>query len=213
MPSAATTTYHALIAASSSLWHQRLGHPGPAVLVDLTKQNLISCNKLDWSLCHSCQLGKHAHLPFSASVSKTVAPFELLHCDVWTSPVTSISGYSYYLVILDDYMHFYWTFPLRRKSEVHQHMRDFVAYAHTQFDLPVKCFQADNGTEFVNNSIETFLTSRGILLRLSCPYTSPQNGKAERVLRTLNNSVCTLLLHASMPSSDWLRLLLWPRIF
>jgi hypothetical protein len=41
------------------------------------------------------------------------------------------------------------------------------------------------------------------LLCLSCPYTSAQNGKAELVLRTLNNSMHTLLLHASMPASYW----------
>jgi histone deacetylase 1/2 len=66
----------------------------------------------------------------------------------------------------------------------------------------VKCLQADNGTEFVNNATSTFLAAHGILLRLSCPYTSAQNGKAERILRTLNNSVRTLL-HASMPPSYW----------
>jgi hypothetical protein len=77
----------------------------PAV-ASLEKNKLISCNKVDCSLCHSCQLGKHALLPFIASVSQTTSPFEIVHCDVWTSPITSISGYSYYLVMLDDYTHF-----------------------------------------------------------------------------------------------------------
>jgi histone deacetylase 1/2 len=40
-------------------------------------------------------------------------------------------------------------------------------------------------------------------MRLSCPYTSAQNGKAESILCTLNNSVRTLLLHASMPATYW----------
>jgi len=56
-----------------------------------------------------------------------------------------------------------------------------VAYARTQFGLPVKCLQVDNGTEFINNATSTFLAAHGILLRLSCPYTSAQNGKAERI--------------------------------
>jgi histone deacetylase 1/2 len=146
-------------------------------------------------------LGKHKRLSFTLSSSHTVAPFELLHYDVWTSPVTSISGFSYYLVILDDYTHFCWTFPLRRKSDAHQHLVNFVSYASTQFGSVVKCFQADNGTEFVNNTTATYLA--GIHLCLSCPYTSPQNGKAERVLRALNNSIRTLLLHASIPPSYW----------
>jgi len=90
-------------------------------------------------------------------------------------------------------------FPLRHKSEVHDHIVQFVAYAHTQFSLPLRCFQADNGTEFLNNAIAAFLAGRGIQLRTSCPYTSAQNGKAERMLRTLNNAVRTLLIHAAMP--------------
>jgi len=109
-------------------------------------------------------------------------PFELVHCDVWTSPVASVSGYQYYLVLLDDFTHFYWTFPLTRKSEVSTHITKFCNYVHTQFSLAIKAVQADNGTEFVNNTLHTLFASRGIHLRLSCPYTSPQNGKAECLL-------------------------------
>ena len=174
------TSPSALLAASSSLWHQRLGHPAPAALDCLNKNNSISCNKVGDCICHACQLGKYTRLPFSSS-TKTAAPFELLNCDVWTSPINSISGISYYLVILNGYSHFCWTFPLRCKSEVHQHIVEFVAYARTQFGLPVNCLHADNGTEFVNNATSTFLAAHGILLRLSCPYTSAQNGKAERI--------------------------------
>ena len=36
-------------------------------------------------------------------------------------------------------------------------------------------------------------------LRLSCPHTSPQNGKAERAIRSTN----TLLVQASMPYMFW----------
>jgi hypothetical protein len=67
-------------------------------------------------------------------------------------------------------------FPLCHKSEVHEHIVQFIAYAHTQFRFPVRCFQADNGTEFLNNATAT-LAARGILLRTSCPYTSAQTGK------------------------------------
>jgi transposase InsO family protein len=97
----------------------------------------------------------------------------------------SISGYRYYLVIVDDFTHYCWIFPLRLKSEVHEHIVQFIAYAYTQLSYLVSCFQADNGMEFLNNATSTFLASRDILLRTSCPYTSAQNGKAERMLHTL----------------------------
>jgi hypothetical protein len=51
------------------------------------------------------------------------------------------------------------------------------------------------------------LAAHGTMLRLSFPNTSAQNGKSERILRTLNNSVRTLLLHASMPPSYWVEAL------
>ena len=38
---------------------------------------------------------------------------------------------------------------------------------------------------------------------MSCPYTSPQNGKAERIIRSINNVVRSLLFQASMPPSYW----------
>jgi hypothetical protein len=73
--------------------------------------------------------------------------------------VSSISGYKFYLVLVDDYTHYCWTFPLRHKSEVHDHIVRFVVYAHTQFSSSVRCFQADNGTEFLNNATVVFLAA------------------------------------------------------
>ena len=191
------------LATTSSLWHRRLGHPGPSSLATLRNMSAISYNKHSPCLCHACQLGKHARLPFSHSTSVTSAPFDLLHCDVWTSPVPSNSGFKYYLVILDDFSHYCWTFPLRHKSEVHRHLVEFFVYATTQFGTTPKSLQADNGTEFVNHATATLLSSQGTTLRLSCPYTSPQNGKAERILRTINNTIRTMLLHAFMPPPYW----------
>lgn len=142
-------------------------------------------------------------LPFSQSTSHTSTPFEIIHCDVWTSSIAIISGFRYYLVILYDFTHFCWTFPLVHKSEAHSHITNFCAYVLTQFSLPVRAVQADNGIEFVKCTLMTFLSSRGIRLHLSCPYTSPQNGKAERSLRMLNNISRTLLIHAHMPATYW----------
>jgi hypothetical protein len=38
---------------------------------------------------------------------------------------------------------------------------------------------------------------------MSCPYTSPQNGKAERMIRTTNDVMRPLLLQASLPARYW----------
>jgi hypothetical protein len=75
--SAVPTAAHAMLAVSTSLWHRRLGHPGPTELASLRKNSLISGNKVDASLCHACQLGKHVRLPFSIPPPKLVHPLRL----------------------------------------------------------------------------------------------------------------------------------------
>ena len=149
---APTAALPSTMLATVDLWHQRLGHPNSATLSSILSDFSIPCNKEphNSSLCISCQQGKHVRLPFSSSSFSSTFPFELLHCDLWTSPILSISGFKYYLVILDDYTHFIWTFPLRNKSDTHTVLTNFQRYVATHFLLPIRFLQCDNGKEFNN---------------------------------------------------------------
>ena len=80
---------------------------------------------------------------------------------------------------------------------------NFNTFVNIQFELNIKSFQCDNGGEFDNNMFHQFCTSRGITLHFSCPYTSSQNGKSERKIRSIKNIIRTLLCHASLPPSFW----------
>ncbi|GKC83783.1 ribonuclease H-like domain-containing protein [Tanacetum coccineum] len=78
----------AFVSTSSFTWHQRLGHPGDEVLRSLTSRCFISCNKEKSShVCHACQLGKHVKLPFHSSDSIVTKCFDIIHSDLWTSPI------------------------------------------------------------------------------------------------------------------------------
>ena len=203
--SATSTTSAAPVALATGvdLWHARLGHPNPATLRHILRSFSFTCNKNEDHLCHACHLAKHARLPFRASSFVASYPFELIHSDVWTSPVASNTGYLYYLVILDDFSHYVWTFPLRRKSDSVATLTAFYSYVSTQFGRPIHVLQTDNGKEFDNLAIRNLLATHGTIFRLTCPYTSQQNGRAERVLRTLNDCVRTLLFHANVPPRFW----------
>jgi hypothetical protein len=124
---------------SSTTWHRRLGHLGCDALMQLTRSATIPCTRShDEHLCHACQLGCHVRLPFSSSSLHATHAFDLVHCDLWTSPITSMPGYKYYLVVLDDFSHYVWTFPLRAKSEAFPALRHFFAWVSTQFGLTIK---------------------------------------------------------------------------
>src|SRR6266542_1484092 len=197
------------ITPSPTVWHRRLGHLGREAFSHLVSSSLLPCHKQssDPSLCHACQLGHHVRLPFHLSSSRATTPFDLIHCDLWTSPLLNIPGYKYYLVILDDISHYTWTFPLRLKSDVFSVLTNFFAHARTQFKTNVRRVQCDNGGEFDNSSARNYFLTHGIALRMSCPHTSPQNGRAECIIRTINNILRTLLIQASMPPVYWVEAL------
>jgi hypothetical protein len=118
-------------AASTSTWHHRLEHPGIDALSKMLSDSSVVCSRCTHDFCHACQLGRHTHMPFVNSMSCTDNIFDLIHCDLWTSPIVSVSSYKYYLVILDDHSHFVWSFPLRVKSDIFTTLSHFFAYLHT----------------------------------------------------------------------------------
>lgn len=155
-----TTLPHALTAltADSTLWHRRLGHPGPDAFLRLVSSSSLPINKVHkgFSLCHACQLGRHVRLPFSPSTTRTLRPLELIHCDLWTSPIESVSGYKYFLVILDNFTHYLWTYPLRKKSEVFPFYLTSVLMLPHNFLSPFKPFSVITD---VNSTAAPFRTS------------------------------------------------------
>ncbi|GKA39946.1 ribonuclease H-like domain-containing protein [Tanacetum coccineum] len=97
----------ALLTNNYSFCHQRLGHPGDVVIQTLSSRGLVSYNKNTQHLCRACQLGKQTKLPFQRSTSIVTSPFDIIHSELWTSLVYSMSGYKYYVLFLDHYSHFY----------------------------------------------------------------------------------------------------------
>jgi hypothetical protein len=81
--------------ATCTLRHCRLGHPGHHTMTHLHRSKTISYNKEGSHLCHACQLVKHVRLPLFRSQTSSSRPFVLLHCDLWTSPIPSSSGFLY----------------------------------------------------------------------------------------------------------------------
>jgi hypothetical protein len=104
-PSSSIAT-RTVVVVSTSTWHHRLGHPGIDTMSKMSNASSVIYSGRTHDLCNACQLGRHTCMPFVTSASCTDNNFDLIYCDLWTSPIVSISGCKYYLVILDDRSHF-----------------------------------------------------------------------------------------------------------
>ncbi|GJW05107.1 ribonuclease H-like domain-containing protein [Tanacetum coccineum] len=203
-----STIPHAFL-TSHYTWHQRLGHPGSEVLQRILSRNLISCTKeKPLVLCHACQLGKHVKLPFASYNTLVKFSFDVVHSDLWTSPILSLSGFKYYVLFLDHYSQYVWVYPLVNKSDVFSKFMFFRTFIRTQFKWETKFFQCDHGGEFDNHAFHKLFADNGIQFCFSCPRTSQQNGKSERMIRTINNIIRTLLFQAHLPPNYWVEALI-----
>jgi hypothetical protein len=142
----------AALGASASTWHRRLGLSDVDALSKLSSNSSVIFSRRTHDFCHACQLVHHTRMPFVNSTSRVDNIFDLIHYDMWTSPVVSVSGHKYYLLILDDRSHFVWTFPLRVKSDTFSTLSKNFTFVSTQFGHTIKNVQCDNNREFDNAS-------------------------------------------------------------
>jgi transposase InsO family protein len=203
-----TKTFTALlgIRTTSLMWHFRLGHPSLDIVHRVVKDRHLLVSKFNFnktSACNSCQLGKGKRQPFPHSTRVSLQPLDLIHSDVWTSPVTSISGCKYHVIFIDDFSRYTWIYPLYNKSEVFDSFVKFKLLVENQFSSKIKQLQSDGGGEYTSNHFQSFLTKKGILHRKSCPHTSQQNGLAERKLRHILETSLTLLAHSHLSNKYW----------
>ena len=184
------------------LEHCRLGHlsfdtmakVSPEIMSQVDKRKLV---------CDACEYGKHTRSVYVSKGLRRISPFMLIHSDVWTCPVISISGMKYFVTFIDCYSRMTWIYLMKQKNEVLKCFRDFYSLIGNQFDARVKVLRTDNGTEYVNNEFESFLSAQGILHQTTCPDTPPQNGVAERKNRHILEVARSLMYTMNVPKFLW----------
>jgi hypothetical protein len=192
------------------LWHRRYGHLGYDNLARLTTMvDGIGISANDFKAaksepCEPCLKGKQHRLPFPESKTATHTPLELIHTDLCGPlPTKSIGGASYIATFLDDYSGLSVVRLLKHKDEMAGHISTVVKLMEKQLGLDVLKVRCDNGGEYVNEGVKGFFASNGINYQTTIAYTPQQNGKAERLNRTLLERVRAMLSDAGLPPSLW----------
>ena len=105
------------------------------------------------------------------NILTTRRPLELLHIDLFgPNAYKSLGGNSFGLVIVDDFSRFMWAFFLYDKSQVQKIFKNFARKAQNKFEVKIKKVRSDNGTEFKNANVDTFLYVEGISHESSATY-------------------------------------------
>lgn len=81
--------------ATIMLLHCRLGHISFDIMSRMfpCEMNKVDKRKL---VCDACEFGKHTRTSYVSRGLYSLSPFVLIHYDVWTSPIISMSGAKYF---------------------------------------------------------------------------------------------------------------------
>ncbi|KAJ9562375.1 hypothetical protein OSB04_007535 [Centaurea solstitialis] len=181
------------------LWHRRLSHLNYATINQLAKAGLVtglpSLRFTKEQLCSACEMGKIKKSSHKLKVEhNTSKPLQLLYMDLCgPMRVQSINGRKYVLVIVDDFSRYTWVNFLRSKDGASDIIISFIRYVQVRLQLPVQVIRTDNGTEFKNRTLDSFLDSVGITHTFSAARTPQQNGVVKRENRTLVEAAHTML--------------------
>jgi hypothetical protein len=84
-----------------------------------------------------------------------------------------------------------------------ERFQEFLAWTKAR-SYKIQRFRCDNGTgEYRNQQFYDILKAEGIQFEPAPPYTQHKNGVAERMIRTLNTKIRSLLLDGKVPTSFW----------
>ena len=126
-----------------------------------------------------------------------------MHSDVCGPMKTeSLGGKRFFVVFKDDYSKFRTVYFIKKKSEVVEKLKLFIAEAQTLGHV-VKKIMTDNGTEYCNSEVRTLLGQYGIRHQTLMPYLPKQNGSSERKNRILVESARSMIHARDLPTKLW----------
>ena len=159
--------------------------------------------------CKSCVEGKLHRTPFPSAGRKWAeVPLDLVHSDV-CGPLNSksLSGARYFLTFVDDKTHYTctctWVYFLKSKNEVFSRFLEWKALVERMSDYQLKILRMDSGGEYTSTEFSDYLKAEGIRHKFTVPKTPEQNRVAERLNRTLIESVQSMLVDAQLPLKFW----------
>ncbi|CAI7887681.1 unnamed protein product [Closterium sp. NIES-53] len=156
------------------------------------------------SQCVSCVGGKLAQHTFPDQGSNADDVLAVVHIDL-SGPfhVAAKVGSWYFLLLKDRKTRFVWVRPIAKKSDVLLEFQKWLVLVERQTKKSVLMLRSDRGGEFLGKKFTDFVDGKGSVHDLTCPYTTQQNDMAEQEMRTVVESVRTMLLHMGVQHHWW----------
>ena len=194
---------------SMELWHQRMGHLGEDNLLKLQRKHMVKGleGQLRGSVkgsCEGCKEGKQNREPFPEGEGVPRKKLELVQTDI-KGPINPpcFGGFRYFLTFLDVCSRKNWVYLLKHKHEAFNHFKHWKAHAERHGECKVKTLRSDQGGEYTSTQFQNYLKECGIKQEFTVARTPQQNGRAERLNRTLMDMSRAMTNGAGLDKKFW----------
>ncbi|SOV09374.1 uncharacterized protein UDID_18568 [Ustilago sp. UG-2017a] len=193
--------------SKQQLWHERLGHPGrdktKAITSKLKDKHTMKLDPNTTLTCEQCLRSKSTSARMGkGSSERAVGPLDLIHVDLIIDS-SHVTEYTCTLVLVDDHSKYVYAQPLTRKGHAFMQLKRIVSFLETQTDRKLKAIRSDQGTEWKSNDALEWSLEKDIEWQTTVGYNSKQNGRVERMNRTLGEKMRTLLMQRRLPKKFW----------
>ncbi|MBW0541851.1 hypothetical protein O181_081566 [Austropuccinia psidii MF-1] len=190
-------TVHKTTVTNEIPWHERFRHAGSSVIKSM---GLPSSD----NSCKICDLNKIHRRPFKEHFEPAHLPLDCVHVDL-VGPISpsSISGFRYFLTIVDQATSYKVIRLLRNKSDAFGQFTIVKKMMETQEDRSLKKLISDRGGEFLNSHFKELSNECGFIHTFSPAYTPEHNGFAERANRTILEKARCMLNASKLSNSYW----------
>jgi len=189
-------------------WHRRLTHCSPLTILEMSKENLVDglvvsrndlCGK-----CEDCIIGHQTRCPYDRKSEANLDLLELVSFDLWgPSRVQSAGGKIYFMPVIDGGMSFKYGAYLSDKSDLSTIAAFEMFWVEAESLSGRKICRVRTDCAYDTSAWRDYCLKHGIVHELTAPYSSAQNGLAERAIQTTLDDVRTLLRDSGLGHSYW----------
>ena len=190
--------------ATTDQWHQIMGHASSEVISHLevsTEGVKIQQPKLQAPKTHECEpcaLSKAQHIisQVTAKAKPSIQPFKRVTIDLIQHDQT-YNRNQWTVHTVYDLTSFNIVFITQYKTAIPDIFTQILCLVERKYNQKI-IFIRTNGKKTLTKTYQNKLTSQGITLEISAPYTPKQNNHAERQGHMLTSKACIMHIAANL---------------
>ncbi|OWY97744.1 Integrase, catalytic core protein [Phytophthora megakarya] len=190
------------------MWHMKLGHLNIQAIKKMVEMDMVEgmeeLTLADFKKpfrCIACQRAKQKRMSYKRHQKRQKECYARLMSDVCNVGIVTPGGNIYFQLIQDEASRYKWVFLLETKAQAADNVMDLIL--KLEKENSIKIFSCDQGKEFVNKKLSTFLNEHQIELLTTNAYTPEENCLVEKLNGGLMSKVRAINEAALLPECLW----------